>query len=95
MDQPGSGPEPEPEPEAPQDLDDVPESELNKSLQDEVLYFTLLGLRAAAAGQHMSNKEESGNAEVDLLSASAAESGARRSLGGEEVTRSCLLWTSS
>jgi len=94
MDQPGSGPEPEPEPEAPQDLDDVPESELNKSLQDEVLYFTLLGLRAAAAGQHMS-KEESGNAEVDLLSASAAESGARRSLGGEEVTRSCLLWTSS
>ena len=49
----------------------VPDGEeLNLALQAEVLYFTLLGLRAAAAGEHLWWKNNSrGDAGVDLVSA--------------------------
>ena len=49
----------------------VPDGEeLNQALQDEVLYFTLLGLRAAAAGEHLWWKNNAhGDAGVDLVSA--------------------------
>ena len=49
----------------------VPDGEeLNQALQDEVLYFTLLGLRAAAAGEHLWWKNNSrDDAGVDLVSA--------------------------
>ena len=44
--------------------------ELNLALQAEVLYFTLLGLRAAASGEHLWWKNNShGDAGVDLVSA--------------------------
>ena len=49
----------------------VPEGEeLNLALQAEVLYFTLLGLRAAAAGEHLWWKNNArGDMGVDLVAA--------------------------
>jgi hypothetical protein len=62
----------------------VPEGEeLNVALQAEVLYFTLLGLRTAAAGEHLWWGGQPGDAKVDLVA--AIRSGAEASMRGSTV----------